>query len=176
MDRRRATQALGSLTGIWYGIVILAIAVATGAPSPATAQTLSLQVNTPSITLAPTLTDYAQDFVERTGSAGIQLSVRTSTRFVMSILMRCPDAAPRIALSDLLVRTPTPAGPGGAALSSYTPVSATNISLWSGLRSVAQFQTVSTDIRIRNLGNYDDSPFPGTTSYTNTLVFTVVAQ
>jgi hypothetical protein len=175
MDRRRVAKMMGSPAATWLATVMVGIVLMAGAPSPAVAQSLSLQVDTPAVTLTPTLADYAQDYVESTGASGIQLRVRTSFLYRVSILVRCADVSPRIALNDLLVRTPTAAGPGGSALSSYTALQPTNLSLWSGYRNLVQLQPVSTDIRIRNLGFYDDSPFPGTTTYVNTLVFTVVS-
>ena len=36
--------------------------------------------------------------------------------------------------------------------------------------------TVTSDIRIQNIGNYNDAVGGGTTNYTNTLTYTVVAQ
>jgi hypothetical protein len=160
------------------GLVAVALAVAfiVGPPSPAAAQSLFLQVNTPSITLAPTPTDYVRDYVELTGASGIQLRIKTNNPVGMSVLVRCADASPRIALNDLLVRTLTPPGIGGAATASYTPLRSTNQFLWSTGQSVAPFFIIGTDVRVQNIGSYDDSPFAGTTAYTNTLVFTVVAQ
>ena len=47
--------------------------------------------------------------------------------------------------------------------------------LWSTGTTLAPFFSVFTDIRIRNLIRYDDSPSAGTANYMNTLVFTVVS-
>jgi hypothetical protein len=144
-------------------------------PAPATAASLFLQVNTPAITLTPSAADYARDYVEVMGSAGIQLRIKTNDPVGMTVLVRCSDAAPRIALNDFLIRTPTGPGPGGASLATYTPIQSTNLFLWSTGDELAPFFIVTTDIRIRNLMNYDDSAAGGITGYTNTLVFTVVS-
>jgi hypothetical protein len=144
-------------------------------PAPAAAASLFLQVDTPSVTLTPTPTDYIRDYVEVTGLSGIQLRIKTNDPVGMTIMVRCSDPAPQIALNDFLVRTLTAPGTGGASLAAYTPIQSTNLFLWSTANSLAPFYLVSTDIRVRNLINYNDSPSGGTTGYTNTLVFTVVS-
>ncbi len=154
---------------------VLPVALACLAPLPATAASLFLQVMSPAVTLTPTAADYVQDYVEVTGLSGIQLRIKTNDPVGMSILVRCADPAPQIALNDFLVRTTTPPGTGGSALATYSPMSASNLFLWSTGTTVAPFFTVYTDIRIRNLIRYDDSPGGGTTGYMNTLVFTVVS-
>lgn len=155
--------------------IAAALICAAGLAPPAIAASLFLQVETPSLTLTPTPTDYARDYVESTGAAGIQVRIKTNDPVGMSILVRCPDAAPRIQLDDFLVRTLTGPGPGGAALATYTPIQATNMFLWSTGSELAPFFVVNTDVRIRNLIGYDDAAGAGTTGYSNTLVFTVVS-
>jgi hypothetical protein len=36
--------------------------------------------------------------------------------------------------------------------------------------------TVTTDVRVQNLMNYNDAATAGTTNYTNTITYTVVSQ
>jgi hypothetical protein len=160
-----------------FALQLLAIGCAAAwlLPAPAIGASLFLQVDTPAVTLTPASTDYVRDYVEATGASGIQLRIKTNDAVGMSILVRCPDALPQIALNDFLVRTLTPPGNGGSALAAYTPIQATNLFLWSTGSTVAPFFVVSTDIRIRNLIGYNDSPSAGTTAYTNSLVFTVVS-
>ncbi len=128
------------------------------------------------ITLTPTPSDYANDSVEATGLAGIRIKVKTNSPTGMLLMVRSGSGTPAIALADLLVRTMTAPGPGGFTLTAYTPLGLANLNLWSTAVSQAPFYLVDTDVRIRNLFNYDDAPSAGTTSYTNTLIFTVVAQ
>ena len=156
--------------------VLLAAFLACALPSPSSAVSLFLQVMTPAVTLTPAPNDYAQDYIEVTGGSGIILRIKTNDPVGMAILVRCSDPAPQIALSDFLVRTLTPPGAGGSALAAYSPIQATNMFLWSTGSSLGPFFMVSTDIRIRNLLGYGDSPGASSTGYTNTLVFTVVAQ
>lgn len=157
---------------------IAALLVAGGwvLPAPAAAVNLFMQVLSPAVTLTPTPADYAQDYVEITGSSGIQLRIKTNDPVGMAILVRVADPSPQIAMNDFLVRTTTGPGPGGASLATYTPIRYTNMFLWSTGSELAPFFNVSTDIRIRNLVNYNDSQGAGSTAYTNTLVFTVIAQ
>jgi hypothetical protein len=144
-------------------------------PSPVRAASLFLQVETPALTLTPTPSDYARDYVEATGTTGISVRIKTNDPVGMSVLVRCSDPAPQIALNDFLVRTLTGPGPGGSALSTYTPIQSTNLFLWSTGTELAPFFIVSTDIRIRNLMNYNDGAGAAVTGYSNTLVFTVVS-
>jgi hypothetical protein len=156
-------------------VVALPIALACALPSPVPAASLFLQVMSQAVTLTPTPTDYLRDYVEVTGSSGILLRIKTNDPVGMSIFVRCSDPAPQIALNDFLVRTTTGPGVGGGSLAAYTPIQATNLFLWSTGGELAPFFNVTTDIRVRNLMRYGDSPGAGTTGYTNTLVFTVVS-
>jgi hypothetical protein len=146
------------------------------APAPASAASLFLQVDTAALTLAPTPADYVRDYVEATGTAGISLRIKTNDPVGMAVMVRCSDPAPQIRLSDFLVRTLTGPGTGGSSLATYTPIQATNMFLWSTGSELAPFFVVRTDVRVRNLIGYDDAAGAGTRSYSNTLVFTVVAQ
>lgn len=124
--------------------------------------------------LTPTPTDYDNDYVEVTGLAGMAIKVKTNSSTGMVLMVRSASGPSPIALGDLLVRTLTPPGIGGTTLATYTPLTATNLNLWSIAVEQGPFTVVDMDVRIRNLFNYDDAAGAGTTSYTNTLVFTVI--
>jgi hypothetical protein len=94
----------------------------------------------------------------------------------MVLKVKCADATPQIALADLLVKTATAAGTGGATLAAYTAITAADQNLWSTTVAQHPWQTVTTDVRIQNLIGYDDAGTAGTTNYTNTLTYTVVTQ
>lgn len=172
---RPSRAAQGTAWRMGLGLVCMALRAAI-APSPARAANLFINVITNAVSLAPTAADYGRGYVEITGSSGIQVRIKTNDPVGMSILVRCSDPSPRIALADLLVRTLTPPGAGGAALTTYSSISATGQFLWSTGTSLDPFFIVNTDVRILNLMNYDDSPTAGTTSYTNTIIYTVVGQ
>ncbi|WP_289445434.1 hypothetical protein, partial [Klebsiella pneumoniae] len=69
-----------------------------------------------------------------------------------------------------------PAGAGGSSLAAYTPITGADQNLWSTGASQHLWLTVTTDLRIQNLISYDDPLGIGVTNYTNTLIYTVVAQ
>ncbi len=71
--------------------------------------------------------------------------------------------------------TKTAPGMPGSSIASYTPVQSTDLVLWSTGSSQHSWLTVTTDIRIQNLANYSDVAGGGTTNYTNTLAYSVVA-
>ncbi len=73
-------------------------------------------------------------------------------------------------------KTQTAAGAGGSTLSSYTAITAANQTLWSTGAAQITFLTVTTDVRVQNLFAYPDPIGAGTTSYTDNLTYTVVAQ
>ena len=135
-----------------------------------------IQITDAAITLAPISTDYDNDYVEATGAAGIDVTVKTNATGGMALMVRCADASPQIALSDLLIRTPTAAGAGGTTIASYTAITAANQNLWTTGAVQHTWRTVTTDVRVQNLINYDDASGGGTTNYTNTLTYTVVSQ
>jgi len=130
----------------------------------------------PATTLTPTPTDYDNDYVEVTGASGQRVRVKTNSSTGMVLFVRCSDAAPEIALADLLLKTQTAAGTGGTTMSSYTAASASDVLLWSTTAAQHAWQTVTSDIRVNNLINYDDASSAGTTNYTNTLTYSVVVQ
>jgi hypothetical protein len=135
-----------------------------------------VQVLDPAITLTPTPADYDNDFVEAAGASGLRVRVRSNSSTGLALFVRCADALPQIALADLLVRTQTAAGTGGTTMSAYAPISAVNQQLWSTTVAEHAWVTVTTDVQVQNLINYDDAISAGTTNYTNTLTYTVVAQ
>ncbi len=138
--------------------------------------TAMIQIVDAAVTLAPTPTDYDNDFVEAAGASGLRVRVKGNSTTGLVLRVRCPDAVPEIALADLFVKTATAPGTGGSSLAVYTPVSAVDQDLWSTGASQHVWATVTTDIRIQNLINYDDAAGGGTTDYTNTLTYTVAAQ
>ncbi len=130
----------------------------------------------PTLVLTPSATDYVNDYVEAAGASGLRVRVKTNSTTGMSVRVRCADAAPQIVLADLLVRTQTASPTGGATMASYTPITAVDQTLWTTGTAQHPWYTVTTDVRIQNLINYNDPITAGTTSYTNTLTYTVVAQ
>jgi hypothetical protein len=126
------------------------------------------------ITLAPTPTDYGNDYVEASGLAGMAIKVKNNATTGLVLMVRLAGGAQGIALGDLLVRTMSPPGTGGTSLTAYTPLGLTNLNLWSTSVQQGPFFTVDMDVRIRNLFSYGDAAGATTTSYTNTLVFTVI--
>ena len=135
-----------------------------------------IQITDAAITLTPNATDYANDFVEATGAAGIDVAVKTHSTGGMARMVRCADASRQIGLADLLVKTPTAPGAGGSTIAAYTAITAADQNLWTTGAAQHTFLTVTTDVRVQNLINYNDASGGGTTDYTNTLTYTVVAQ
>ena len=135
-----------------------------------------IQIDDAAITLSPNATDYGNDYVEVTGAAGIDVEVKTNSTGGLALQIRCADASPQIALADLLVRTATAPGAGGTSIGTYTAITAANQNLWTTGAVQHTFLDVSTDVRVQNLINYNDAAGGGTTNYTNTLTYTVVAQ
>jgi hypothetical protein len=135
-----------------------------------------IDVLDPAVTLTPTPTDYDNDYVLAAGASGLRVRVKTNSSTGMILSVRCSDASPAIALADLLVKTATPAGAGGATMGSYTAITSSDQTLWTTGAAQHPWQTVTTDIRVQNLANYNDGAGPGVTNYTNTLTYTVVTQ
>lgn len=134
-----------------------------------------IQIVDASLTLSPSTTDYDNDYVEATGGSGLRVNVKTNSSGGLVLRVKCADAAPQIALADFLVRTQTAAGAGGSTMSSYTAIGAADQNLWSTTASQHPWLTVTTDVRIQNIANYDDAAGGGVTNYTNTLTYTVVS-
>src|SRR5262245_32484120 len=135
-----------------------------------------VQIVDAAITLVPGPTDYDNDYVEAVGASGLRVRVKSNSSTGMVLRVRCSDATPQIALADLLFKTQTAAGTGGATQSSYTAMTATDANLWSTGQAQHTLLTVTTDLRVQNLFAYDDGNGAGTTNYTNTLTYTVVTQ
>ena len=142
----------------------------------AAAQSHVLQVLDPSVTLTPTAADYASDHVDLTGGSGLRIRIKSGSTTGSIVFVKCADAAPRIALPDLLVKTRTAPGAGGASLTSFTAVTAFDQPLWSTRAAQNSFLQIVVDIRVQNLFAYPDAILPGTTGYTDNLTFTIVAQ
>jgi len=159
----------------WVATLFLWAAKTVIAPAPIQAAEAFVHIDTPSLTLIPSAQDYANDYVDAAGSSGIDVKVKTNSPTGLILKVRSSGAGNTIRLGDLLLRTLTPAGPGGTALASWTPLALTDLNLWSIGIAQGPFISVATDVRIRNLGNYDDSPNAGYTFYTHTFVFTVVS-
>ncbi|HVP14341.1 MAG TPA: hypothetical protein VMS88_02285 [Terriglobales bacterium] len=168
------------LAVLFLGLLLpLAAQAATIGTSNVTLQALAtaqVSVTDPTINLTPTSTDYDNGYVEATGTSGLRVRVQTNCTTGMQLLVACKDAAPQIALADLLVRTQTAPQGGGTSISTYTPITAANQTLWTSTTPVRPWLTVTTDVRVQNLINYNDAVTAGTTSYTNTLTYTVVTQ
>ena len=134
-----------------------------------------IQILDTDVLLTPTPTDYDNDFVQATGGAGLRVQVKTNSTGGMVLRVKCADAAPQIALADLLVRTATAAGTGGSTMSSFTAIAAADQNLWSTTVPQHLWFTVVTDLQVNNLGNYNDAAGGGATLYTDVLTYTVVS-
>jgi hypothetical protein len=156
--------------------VSLAASSGTSAVTLAASANAVLQVLDATMTLTPNAADYTNDFVAVTGASGLRVRVKTNSSTGCVLYVKCADASPQIALADLLVKTQTAAGAGGSTLSSYTAVTASDQALWSTGAAQISFLEVDTDIRVQNLFAYPDAISAGTTSYTDNLTYTVVAQ
>ena len=163
------------LVPAWVAMIAAVMAVTLIAGAPAWAAEAFVHINTPSLTLIPSALDYTNDFVDATGSSGIDVKVKTNSPTGLILKVRSSGAGNTIQLGDLLVRTLTPAGAGGVALASWTPLALTDLNLWSIGGPQGPFVSVAADVRIRNLGGYDDNPNATYTYYSHTLVFTVVS-
>jgi hypothetical protein len=170
-----------ALAGIALAVVLGCVTSAQAATTGSATVTLAanananIQVLDPAVTLTPTTTDYDNDYVEAAGASGLRVRVKSNSSAGINLLVRCSDPTPAIALADFLIRTQTAPGAPGSSIASYTPVQSTDQLLWSTGNPQKQWLTVTTDVRIQNIGNYGDAAGGGTTNYTNTLVYTVVA-
>ena len=136
-----------------------------------------VQVLDPVITPVPNATDYSNDYVEVTGASGLRVRVKANSTTGMILKIRCPDAtlADRISPTWSCGRRPRPAR-AASTMASYTAITGVDQNLWSTGTSQGAWATVTTDVRVQNLFNYNDAVGGGTTSYSNTLTYTVVAQ
>jgi hypothetical protein len=133
-----------------------------------------IQIVDTDVILTPNPTDYANNFVQATGASGLRVQVKSNSSGGMVLRVKCADAVPQIALADLQVRTQTPAGTGGSTMSSFTGITAADQNLWSTTVAQHTWLTVTTDLQIQNLSNYDAAGV-GTTNYTDVLTYTVVS-
>ncbi|HTK30488.1 MAG TPA: hypothetical protein VL332_00890 [Candidatus Saccharimonadaceae bacterium] len=175
MTRSTCVASLCLLLGA--GVPAAAQAERSRSAEAASAKATVAQINilTPALVLAPTATDYANNFVEAAGASGLQVQVKSNSITGMSLSVRS-SGAPQIALADFLVRTTTDPGPLGFRRSTYTALPTTDLLMWSTLVRVNGWRTVTTDVRLQNIFNYNDAGGAGTTSYTNTLTYTLVVQ
>ena len=159
----------------WIATIAATVVAVLVTYAPTRAADAFVHVTTPNLSLVPSVQDYANDYIDATGSAGIQIKVKTSNPAGLILKVRSSGPGNTILLGDLLLRTLTPAGAGGTALTSWTPLALTDVNLWSTGVAQGPFAIVGADLRVRNLGNYDDNLGAGFTSYSHTLIFTVVA-
>jgi hypothetical protein len=176
MTRRLLALAVMLACGLMTASVSFAASSGTSAVTLAASANAVLQVLDATMTLTPNATDYSNDYVEVTGGTGLRVRLKSNSSTGCVLYVKCLDASPQIALADFLVRTQTAAGAGGSTLSSYTAVTASDQALWSTAAAQISFLEVDTDIRVQNLFAYPDAIGPGTTSYTDNLTYTVVAQ
>jgi len=179
MSAARRFGVISAVTLLFAGMVAGGAQAATSGTATVTLAASAMamvDVLDPATTLTPTPTDYDNDYVEATGASGQRVRVKTNSSTGMVLFVRCSDATPQIALSDLLLKTQTAAGTGGTTMSSYAAASATDALLWSTTAPQHAWQTVTTDIRVNNLFSYDDAAAAGTTNYTNTLTYSVIVQ
>lgn len=173
MRRSLGLASVFSLLCLATALPALAATTGTSNVTLAAAANSMVDILDATLTLTPSSTDYDNDYVQATGASGLRVRVKTNSSNGVTLQVKCADASPQIALSDILLKTATAAGTGGTTMSSFTAVTATNQTLWSTTVAQHPWQTVTTDVRVQNLGNYDDAPGGSTTPYTNTLTYTV---
>ena len=175
---KRTPLLASALLAVALAVPAASFAATTGTSNVTLAASANamIQILDPAVTLTPTAADYANDFVDAAGAAGLRVQVKTNSSTGMVLMVRCADAAPQIALADLLIRTLTAPGTGGTSLAGFTAITAANQNLWTTNVAQHPWQIVTTDVRVLNLINYNDAISAGTTDYTNTLTYTVVAQ
>lgn len=129
----------------------------------------SVRINTASLTLTATQTDFDNDFVERTGASGISVDTRTNGSLGCTLAIRGEAAgAGKINPADLSVKSATT----GSLMAAYTAMTTVNQNMWSNASAKPNFATapspILVDVRVTNLGSYAAG------SYTNVLTFTVI--
>jgi hypothetical protein len=137
----------------------------------AAAPASSITISDSEVYLTPASGDYAVGFVAVEGVSGIRVRVTTDNPTGAILYVKCTDASPQIALSDLLVKSPT----SGAIITTYTAITAADQALWSD-NSTFNNQSVDTDVKVLSLWTYSDASGGGTTDHTNTLTYTIVEQ
>jgi hypothetical protein len=138
--------------------------------------TVEISITDASITLTPGQVDYEANLISAEGAAGIDVDIRTNSSTGAVLNVKCDDAVPDITLTDLLFKTQTAPGGAGTSQNTYTAITAADQSLWTTTTTSSSWTTIQTDIRVQNLWDYSDAQGGGTTSYTNTLTYTVVVQ
>jgi hypothetical protein len=176
MKRSFVAIAVLLICGPLAASACLAASSGTSAVTLAASASVVLDILDASMTLTPNAADYTNDYVEVTGVSGLRVRLKSNSTTGCVLYVKCVDALPQIALTDLRVKTQTAAGAGGSTLSSYTAITAANQALWSTGAAQITFLTVTTDVRVQNLFAYPDPIGAGTTSYTDNLTYTVVAQ
>ncbi len=176
MKRRALLFAVPLVVGALLAPLANAATTGTSDVTLAASASAKIDILDPAITLVPTAADYTNEYVDAAGGSGLRVRVKCNSTTGMVVMVRCADASPQIALADLLVRTLTAPGTGGTTLASYTAITASDQTLWTTTVAQHPWLTVTTDVRVQNLFNYDDALGGGTTNYTNTLTYTVVAQ
>ncbi|MCK4548098.1 MAG: hypothetical protein KAW17_11735 [Candidatus Eisenbacteria sp.] len=140
------------------------------------AATVEINIVDASITLTPGQGDYETTYISAEAAAGIDLRIRTNSSTGAVLSVKCTDASPQIALTDLLFKTQTAAGGSGTTQSTYGAITAVDQTLWTTTTTSATWTTVQTDIRVQDLWDYSDASGGGTTAYTNTLTYTIAVQ
>jgi|GEM_PF-2279353 len=138
--------------------------------------TVEINIVDASVTLTPGQGDYETGYVSAEGASGIDVQVRTNSSTGAVLSVKCTDGSPEITLTDLLFKTQTSPGGAGTSQSTYTAITGVDQTLWTTTTTSATWSTVQTDIRIQNLWDYADASGGGTTSFTNTLTYTVAVQ
>jgi hypothetical protein len=138
--------------------------------------TATITITDASITLSPTQTDYEADLIVAEGAAGIAVAVQTNSSTGMVLSVKCLDAVPEIALTDLQFKTQTAPGGTGTSQAVYTDITGLDQTVWTTTDEQVAPLTVNTDIRIQNLWSYPDASGGGVTTYTDQLTFTVAVQ
>jgi len=138
--------------------------------------TAQINIVDASVTLSPGQSDYENTYIAAEGASGIDVQIRTNSSTGAILSVKCSDGSPEITLTDLLIKTQTAPGGGGTSISSYTAITSSDQDLWTTTTTSASWTTIQTDVKIQNLWNYSDASGGGTTSYTNTLTYTVTVQ
>ncbi len=138
--------------------------------------TATITITDASITLSPNQANYEAGYVVAEGAAGIAVQVQTNSSTGMVLSVKCADATPEIALTDLMFRTQTSPGGGGTSQAVYTDITAVDQTLWTTDTVQETGLAVDTDIRVENLWAYSDAAGGGKTTYTDQLTFTVAVQ
>jgi hypothetical protein len=138
--------------------------------------TAEINIVDASVTLSPGQGDYENTYITAEGASGIDVQIRTNSSTGAILSVKCTDGTPDITLTDLLFKTQTAPGGAGTSISSYTAITGSDQNIWTTTTTAATWSTIQTDVRVNNLWSYSDAGGGGTTSYTNTLTYTVAVQ